>query len=332
MLNIGSTEEYRERVENDAGELTALHRDLLINVTHFFRDPQSFENLKKLVFPRLVRDRHSDRAIRIWVPGCSTGEEAYSIAISLQEYFREAGYVYSVQIFASDVSETSVEKARSGIYAETISADVSPERLNRHFIKIEGGYQISKAVRDMCVFSRHDLIQDPPFSKMDAISCRNVLIYFGIVRENIVALFHYALNPGGFLVLGPSETELGKPFSILEGAPGIYVKSETVGEARLPLYTGPAGSHRSTNVHKRTETPAGVLLTGVDVRKELALTLLSRYNSAAVVVDGTLEVLEVLGDATPYLTLSAAKPCLNLLRLIPEIRLFLEVEKLVREV
>jgi two-component system CheB/CheR fusion protein len=336
LLNIGSMEEYRERIENDARELSTLHQDLLINVTHFFRDPESFESLKKLVFPRLVRDRRPDTAIRIWVPGCSTGEEAYSIAISLQEYFWETGHAYPVQIFASDISERSVNKARSGRYAETISADVSPERLNRHFSKIEQEYQISKALREMCVFSKHDLIQDPPFSKMDAISCRNVLIYFGIVRENVVALFHYALNPGGFLVLGPSEAELGKPFSIVEGTPGIYVKSQTAGGTPRPLYTSSAGSGRSANPHMRTtESPAGVLATGIDVPKELALTLLSRYKSAAVVVDRTLQVLEILGEATPYLTLltpSAGKAGLNLLRLIPEIRLFLEVEKLVREV
>lgn len=330
LLNIGSMEEYRERIENDAGELSTLHQDLLINVTHFFRDPESFETLKKLVFPRLVRDRRPDTAIRIWVPGCSTGEEAYSIAISLQEYFQETGHVRPAQIFASDVSDTSVGKARSGIYAETISADVSPERLNRHFLKIEKGYQIGKAVREMCVFGRHDLIQDPPFSKMDAISCRNVLINFGTIRENVISLFHYALKPGGFLVLGPSETEIGKLFSIVEGAQGIYVKSETM---QGPLYTGPAGSRRSANAHKRTtETLAGVLATGVDVQKELALTLLSRYKSAAVVVDGTLKILEILGEGTPCLAFPAGKAGLNLLRLIPDIRLFLEVEKLVREV
>jgi two-component system CheB/CheR fusion protein len=332
LLNISSLEEYRARIGNDTRELSALHRDLLINVTRFFRDPDSFERLKKFVFARLIRDRRPDAAIRIWVPGCSTGEEAYSIAISLQEYFWERGHVYPVQIFASDISETSIDTARSGRYSETIAADVSAERLNRHFSKVDKGYQIRKELREMCIFSKHDLIQDPPFSKMDAISCPNVLIYFGIVRKNVIALFHYALNPGGFLVLGPSETELGKLFSVVEGAQGIYAKRE-MERQRFPVYAGPAGFRRSAKTYKNiTGSPAGVLMTDIDLLRELALTLLSRYNSVAVVVDERLEVLEILGQTTPYLTLSAGKVGLNLLRLIPEIRLFLEVEKLVREV
>ena len=332
LLNIGALEEYRERIENDAHELGALHRDLLITLTHFFREPESFESLRKHVFPRLIQDRHPDAAIRIWVPGCSTGEEAYSIAISLEEHFRETGHVYPVQIFASDISATSVDTARHGRYAETIGAHVSPERLNRHFSKIEKGYQISKAVREMCIFSRHDLTQDPPFSKMHVISCRNVLIYFGTVRKNIIALFHYALSPGGFLMLGSSETELGKLFSIVEGAQGIYAKNEN-GARRHPPSARPAGPSRSANTYKTTPgIPAGVSATGIDLRIELARTLLSRYNSSAVVVDNSLKVLEILGQTTPYLTVPAGKADLHLLRLIPDIRLFLEVETLVREV
>jgi two-component system, chemotaxis family, CheB/CheR fusion protein len=218
LLNIASLEEYCERLENDGLELSALHRDLLINVTRFFRDPEFFDSLKKLVCPRLTRDRPADSAIRIWVPGCATGEEAYSIAISLQEYFLETGHLYPVQIFASDISVTAIDKARSGKYGESIAADVSPENLSRYFVKIDGAYQISKTLREMCVFSRHDLMQDPPFSKLDMISCRNVLIFLGIIRKNIIAVFHYALGPGGFLVLGRSETVSSKLFSILDGA------------------------------------------------------------------------------------------------------------------
>ena len=169
------------------------------------------------------------------MPGCATGEEAYSIAIALQEYFEETGHVYPVQIFASDISSAALEKARSGKYAESIAADVSPERLNRYFSKVEGGYQISKALREMCVFSRHDLIQDPPFSKLDLISCRNVLIFFGSVRKNIIALFHYALKPGGFLVLGRSETESGQPFFECGGRSQYLHEERDSGEAASAL-------------------------------------------------------------------------------------------------
>ena len=207
LRDIRSLEEYWEQLERDPGELSALHRDLLINVTSFFRDRESFEDLKKLVLPRLVKHRSAVAPIRVWAAGCATGEEAYSIAISLKEYLEETGCVYPVQIFASDISATAVEKARSGKYAENIATDVGPERLRRHFSKIDGGYQISKTLREMCVFSRHDLMHDPPFSKLDLIICQNVLISFGSARKQVVERFHYALKPGGFLVLGRSETE-----------------------------------------------------------------------------------------------------------------------------
>jgi CheY-like chemotaxis protein len=167
-------------------------------------------------------------------------------------------------------------------------------------VKIEGGYQISKLLREMCIVSRHDLIQDPPFSKLDLISCRNVLIFFGIVRKSVIGLFHFALNPGGFLALGPSETESSKLFSIVQGTHHIYTKNEMVGK-RHPFYAGTGGQPRGTNVYKGI--PAGELAGGGGLRKELERTLLSRYHGAGVVVDETLEVLEILGQTAPYLSL-----------------------------
>src|ERR1039458_1330864 len=173
-------------------------------------------------------------AIRIWVPGCATGEEAYSIAMSLQEYLRETGGAYPVQIFASDISAAAVEKARSGRSLDNIAADVSAELLNRYFTKVPGGYQVSKALRELCIFSRHNLIDDPPFGKLDLISCRNVLIYLGAVHKDIISLFHYALKPDGFLMLGRSETaNLDDMFSIISPDQRIFARGET-----------PRGQHR----------------------------------------------------------------------------------------
>ena len=206
LRNIASIEEYVTQLKKDPHERGLLQRDLLISVTSFFRDPDSFEALTRLVFPAIVQNRPEGAVIRIWVPGCATGEEAYSIAISLQEYLKETGVAFPVQIFASDISEAVIQKARSGKYLENIAADVSPERLNRYFTKVEGGYQVSKALRELCVFSRHNLIDDPPFAKLDLISCRNVLIYLGGIQKNIIPLFHYALKENGFLMLGRSET------------------------------------------------------------------------------------------------------------------------------
>jgi two-component system CheB/CheR fusion protein len=202
LCNIDTLAEYTERLDNDSGELMALQRDLLISVTSFFRDRESFDCLKTVVFPRILEGRSANQTIRIWVAGCATGEEAFSIAISLQEYLNETGAAFPVQIFASDISLAAIEKARSGKFIENIAADISHERLNRYFTKVEGGYQITKGLREMCVFTKHNLLEDPPFSKLDLISCRNVLIYLGSVQKDIIPLFHYALKPTGFLMLG----------------------------------------------------------------------------------------------------------------------------------
>jgi two-component system, chemotaxis family, CheB/CheR fusion protein len=332
LRNLDSLDEYRKQIEHDPRELAALQGDLLIGVTQFFRDPESFVKLKRLVFPRMLRNRTDSDPIRVWVPGCSTGEEAYSIAISLHEYLSEANDARPVQIFASDISSTAVEKARRGKYAGSIVADGSPDRLERYFLKANGGYQISKALREMCVFSRHDLMQDPPFSKMDLISCLNVLIFFGPVRKNVIALLHYALKPSRFLVLGPSETEAGQGFSMVEGARSIYMKNETVGKQYSP-YVGARGRRPISDPYKKVlGEPLNPHPNGIDLRKEAERLLLSRYSGAGVVVDETLEILEIVGRTTPYLSLPTGNASLNLLRLIPEARLLLEVEKLVREV
>src|SRR6185369_9371375 len=190
LRNIDSLEEYANRLENDTDELSALQRDLLISVTSFFRDPGSFESLKTLVYPRLLQGRPANAPLRVWVPGCATGEEAFSIAITLSEYLNETGVSFPVQIFASDISEPAIERARAGRYLENIAADMSAERLKRNFTKVEDRYLINKDLRDMCIFTRHNLLTDPPFSKLDLVSCRNVLIYLAAVQKNIIPLFH----------------------------------------------------------------------------------------------------------------------------------------------
>ena len=187
-------------------EVKKLYEDILINVTGFFREPEAFEALKNLVFPAITRERSLDDPIRIWVPGCASGEEAYSIAITLLEFLGDASVNFPVQIFATDIDEQVINKARVGFYTEAALGDVSPERLRRFFVKGAGGYQVSKTIREMCVFARQNLIKDPPFSHLDLISCRNVLIYFGpVLQKMVIPIFHFALKPTGFLLLGKSE-------------------------------------------------------------------------------------------------------------------------------
>jgi two-component system CheB/CheR fusion protein len=331
LNRIDTLKQYNERLRSDPGELMALHKDLLISVTRFFRDLESFEALKTVVFPRLLEGRPAKDTIRIWVAGCATGEEAFSIAISLQEYLNETNATFPVQIFGSDLSAAAIEKARTGRYPENIASDVSMERLNRFFTKIEGGYRVNKNLREMCVFARHNLIDDPPFSKLDLISCRNVLIYLGKVQKDILQLFHYALKPKGFLLLGSSET--GAPealFSVADREHRIYGKREVVKKPKL--FHAP-GSRRGTVAGSTPQASVRKpLWDGADVRKEVDRILLSRYSPSGVLVNEDLEIIEIRGKASPYLTLPAGKVSFHLAKLIPDTGLFLEVEKLIQQV
>jgi two-component system, chemotaxis family, CheB/CheR fusion protein len=201
--------EYVEVLRSNKKELQALFDDLLIGVTSFFREPKTFDVLKQKVFPQIVQDRSlSNEKLRFWVPACSTGEEAYSLAIALQEYLQENDIVnVGVQIFGTDANEKSIEKARQGTYPKAIEESVSETRLKQFFNKLDGKYQIAKPIRDMCVFAKHDITADPPFSNLDLIICRNLLIYFDpYLQVRVLPVLHYGLKPEGFLVLGESES------------------------------------------------------------------------------------------------------------------------------
>ncbi len=193
LRQIEGLADYVGHLERPPDEVEDLYQDLLINVTSFFRDPEAFAALCRDFFPRLLENRSPDAPLRVWVPGCSTGEEVYSLAICLLESLDARRRRAFIQIFGTDIRDSVVEKARAGIFLENIAAEVSPERLARFFVKMDGHYQVSKAVRDLCIFARHDLIRDPPFSRLDLISCRNVLIYLEPgVQRRVIANFHYA--------------------------------------------------------------------------------------------------------------------------------------------
>ena len=230
-------EDYRRDLEQNRQETDALCASFFITVTAFFRDPAAFADLKKKVFPALVETGGRQYPIRIWVPGCSTGEEAYSIAICLMEFLDEAGVSVPFEIFATDISETTIEKARAGTYTEAAVASISPKRLARFFTRTEHGYQVAKNIRDVCVFAKHDVTQDPPFSKLDLISCCNVLIYLGeILQRKVLSVLHYALKPTGFLVLGPSESVgmLSDSFHHVERTHSIYRVLTAAGKPSTP--------------------------------------------------------------------------------------------------
>jgi two-component system, chemotaxis family, CheB/CheR fusion protein len=239
---IESMDGYLKYLEQTPAEVEALFRDMLIGVTNFFRDPEAFQAVRENVIPALFSGKPPDSAIRIWSAGCSTGEEAYSLAILMAEHLEATRQNFRVQIFATDIDSQSIVAARGGIYPASIAADIAPERMSRYFtVEPDGTFcRIHKNIRDMLVFSEQNLIRDPPFSKLDLISCRNLLIYMdAALQRKIIPLFHYALNPGGVLFLGNSETvgEFGNLFATLDRKWKLYRRldeSHHASRVRIP--------------------------------------------------------------------------------------------------
>jgi len=206
---IATAEVYHRYLQEDSLEAPLLFADLLIGVTQFFRDPEAFAALQAQAMPYLLgvhKDGQGLGPVRVWVPGCATGEEAFSIAMLMQEFMEASGSPVSVTIFASDMDSRAIDRARSATYPLSIAADVSPERLARFFVEVDGKYRIVERIRNMIVFAVHDLVKDPPFSRLDLISCRNLLIYLDTgAQTRMASTFHYALKPGGLLFLGTAE-------------------------------------------------------------------------------------------------------------------------------
>jgi two-component system CheB/CheR fusion protein len=333
LRQIEELEDYARYLESDAAEAQDLYQDLLINVTSFFRDPEVFAALRREVFPRLLQDRAADAPVRVWVPGCSTGEEAYSVAICLLESLDDATAAPTLQIFGTDVRDDAVRKARAGIYLENIAADVSPERLARFFVKVEGNYQVSKTVRDVCVFACHDLIQDPPFSHLDFISCRNVLIYLQPgVQGRVMANFRYALNPTGFLALGSSETAGASAdlFLVADREHRIYTPTGTAARTGSGLGAGALTGRTVFGGRAGADARAGAGERG-EVQREADRILLSRYVPAGILVDDRLEILQFRGDTHPYVENGPGDASLSLPRMIQK-GLLAELREMIQEV
>jgi two-component system CheB/CheR fusion protein len=309
-------EDYSREIERNREEANALCESFFITVTQFFREPAVFEELRKNVFPALVENKRPEDPIRIWVAGCSTGEEAYSIAICLMEFLEEAEMSLPFEIFATDISETAIEKARAGIYADATLAHVSPQRLARFFTRTERGHQIAKIIRDVCVFARHNLAEDPPFSRLDLISCCNVLIYLGaVLQRKVVSTLHYSLKPTGFLVLGPSESigQLSESFHQVEKTHKIY---STVAAARTPAPPINQGRRAEGRVDFPERVAEG--RAGLDVQREADRLVLAEHGPPGVIIDDGMNIVQVRGRTAPYLELSPGDPTHNLLKLARE--------------
>ncbi|MBV8135768.1 MAG: PAS domain S-box protein, partial [Deltaproteobacteria bacterium] len=314
LNKIESMREYVKYAESKHEEVEALFNDILIHVTGFFREPEVFLALKEKVFRAMLAGRAAREPIRIWVPGCSTGEEVYSLAMCLMEYLGDRAPEVPIQIFGTDVSETAVEKARAGVYPKDELQKLSPHRVRQFFLSIDGSFQVIQRLRELCVFARHDVTCDPPFSRLDLISCRNVLIYFEpILQRKVLTFFHYALKKTGVFLLGKSEglggftdlfTVTDRKNKFFSKNPYASIPFETIrnsGKALIP----------STKPTKEIPLPYGL-------ESEADRIVWDRYGHAGVVVNDDLQILHFRGDTSPFLRPATGRATLQLLRMVRE--------------
>ena len=313
-------EDYLRLMQAHPAELKTLYRDLLINVTSFFRDGEPYQALADLVFPRLLERKKPGDSIRIWVPGCSTGEEAYSIGICLLETLGDRAQDFRLQIFATDLDDEAIARARVGIYPRTIASDVSEERLRRFFQKRDTGYEVGKALREQVVFAVHDLTRDSPFSRLDLCSCRNLLIYLQPpLQKRVLRVLHYALLPEAFLLLGSSETVTDTPelFALLDKKNRIYVKKSIASSGVFELDGVTPRDSRSPRA-----SPPDPLRPLTNLQQLADRKVLDRFGPAGVLVNENLDILQFRGRTGPYFEPQPGTATLNLLKLArPELHL-----------
>ncbi|BAY28216.1 signal transduction histidine hinase [Nostoc carneum NIES-2107] len=317
LYKLERLEDYVSYLVENPTEVMALYQDVLITVTSFFRDPESFEALKTKVFPVITQNRTPDTPIRIWVAGCSTGQEAYSLAISLLEFLADQVMNTSIQIFATDVNEAVIEIARMGLYKLSQVTEVSPERLRRFFVQVEGGYQISKPVRELCIFARQNLIADPPFSHLDLITCRNVLIYLGSpIQKKLLPIFHYGLRPTGFLMLGTSETvgEFANLFTLVDRKFKIYSRKMAPAQLGIDLI--------ASNYPLKPNTPRSQVNENgwdeMEMHRSADQIVLNHFAPVGIVINNDLDILQFRGQTSSYLQPPAGRPSFNLLKMAKE--------------
>ncbi|MGC2063423.1 MAG: chemotaxis protein CheB, partial [Thermodesulfovibrionales bacterium] len=316
LHGIADMARYYDLLLRDTDEVKQLFTDLLINVTTFFRDPEAFEELRHKAIAPLVRAKHTDEPLRFWVAGCASGEEAYSLAILIMEEIAAARKNCQVQIFATDIDEEALEFARQGIYPESIAVDVGPERLSRFFIRNDRGYQVSEKLRKPVTFAVQNVITDPPFSKMDLITCRNLLIYLETdTQTKLMPLFNFALNPGGYLFLGKSEGIGGQDnlFDVVSKKARLYRSLIAAHPIILdsPILPG----------KKRVILPAGSVVvkpTSAALSEVIRQALLNHFAASVVLVDRKGQILQFHGQTGKYLNMPATEPNLNLMEIVKE--------------
>jgi two-component system CheB/CheR fusion protein len=315
LVNETDVHSYLNVLQDNPVELAALYDDLLIRVTTFFREETIYTALTQTVFPTVLKGRSHSDPVRIWVPACATGEEVYSLAISLLEYLGEHAQDVTIQIFGTDLNEAAVEQARHGSYPESISERVSPARLQRFFIRENQRYRVSKQVRELCVFARQNVALDPPFSRMDVISCCNLLIYLDAgLQRRVLRHFHYGLKPDGFLILGPAENadEDSQFFKRAESSQRMLYQRGMPARGSLDLVLGGVKTpHQSSPVIGASPS---LFLDHTQVQRKADGLLLSRFSPASILVDDRMNIVQFRGQTSPYLEHASGTASLNLHR------------------
>ena len=331
LHNIENIDHYHRYLQENHAEVHRLLKELLILVTSFFRDPFAFEVLASRVIPEILAGKRDGSPVRVWVPACATGEEALSIAMLFVEAMEDSTGRANLQVFATDIDPEAVQRARAAEYPETISADVSPERLNRFFIKNDGTYRLKSEIREMVIFAVQDLVIDPPFSRLDLISCRNVLIYMDVpLQKKILPLFHYTLNENGYLFLGASEStgEHSDLFAPVDIKAKIYKSKKMVFPRAIPrLFAGEALDSGRAEQHRE---PSGMM----KARDLVERIVLEEYAPTCVLVDETFEALYFQGATDRYLSPPSGQPTFNIVKMVPEAlryRLPVAIQKAARE-
>jgi two-component system CheB/CheR fusion protein len=305
--------DYLKFLKSHPTEETALFHDLLIPVTSFFRDPKVFEALKESIFPRIVKNKPEGEPIRIWSAGCSTGEEAYSLAMSIHEFLVSQSIKKQIQVFGSDVSETAISKARSGIYSSSEVGNIPDSFLDSYFVKSGTDFRVGRQIRDMCVFAVHNFLKDPPFVKMDLISCRNVLIYMDLsFQKRALTTFHYSLKENGFLLLGKSETAGTEPdlFEVVEKPEKIYAPKAGIGRTSIQKisYKDSGFSVKKNKTAEKEKPVPDYIRRAHDI-------LISEYTPANLIVNEHLEVQYMNGPVGEFLVYPKGKPTFNLIKM-----------------
>jgi two-component system CheB/CheR fusion protein len=304
-LHMKSITEYINYLHLHPQEVSLLFKDLLIGVTCFFRDPDAFYELQYITLRKLLRNKQSDHTFRAWVPGCSTGEEAYSLAILLREYMHVTKQYFNVQIFATDIDLIALDTARNGVYSEKSIKNIGSERLDSNFTKVKTGYKINKDIREMVVFGAQNIVQDPPFTKLDFISCRNLLIYLNTtIQQKLFTIFHYSLKAQGILFLGASEsarqhTDLFKPI----GKKGFFFERK---QAAVPRHQFPLSQHFNQNIINRSAYQFhNEFMVDNGLEGAVKDFLVSQFVPSCVIVDKQGDIVFSYGDLSSYLTMTS---------------------------